>query len=132
MKRSIRNLAILILPFLLMIIVNETVRLRTPNDPYSQHGIIAINSADRNVDKCTWICHNDTGFCKNNHVSYLGSHLSYTDPIYFGAINLLKITGNYGLANIGFLVILAPFMIWLFLVKSLNIQDEIFTLKRKK
>jgi hypothetical protein len=130
MKRSIRNLGILVLPFLLMIIVNETVRLRTTNDPYSQLGIIAINSADRNLDNCTWICHNDTGFCKQNHVTYLDSYFQYTDPIYFGAINLLKSTGNYGLTNIVFLVVLVPLMIWFFLIKSLNIQSEISKLKK--
>lgn len=132
MKRSIRNLALLVLPFLLMIIVNESVRLKTKNDPYSRQGITAINSAERNSEKCTWICHNDTGFCKQNHVTYLDSYFQHTDPIYFGAINLLKSTGNYGLANLIFLVILVPFLLWFFLMKSLNIQDEISTLKKRK
>lgn len=132
MKRNIRNLAILILPFLLLIITNEIVRLGTTKEPYSSHGIVAINSVDRNPNSCTWICHNDTGYCKDNHVTYVKSYFPYVDPLYFGAINLLKNTGNYGLANIVFLVILMPLMIWFFLIKSLNIQDKISTLKKRK
>ncbi len=132
MKRNIRNLAVLVFPFLIMIILNETVRQRTTNDPYSKHGVSAINSVDRNADRCTWICHNDTGFCKNNHVIYLKPYFNFTDPIYYGAISLLRKTGNYGLANIFFLVILVPLFLWFFLVKSLNLQDEISTLKKKK
>ncbi len=132
MKRTIRNLTLLVLPFLMMIIVNEISRQKNPDEPYSKHNITAINSAKRNTVKCTWICHNDTGFCKQNHVTYLSSYFQYTDPIYFGAINLLKSTGNYGLANIVFLVIIVPLLLWFFLVKSMNMQDEISTLKRRK
>lgn len=132
MKKKIRNIALLVFPFLMMIIVNEMVRLRMTNDPYSQKGITAINSAERNNDKCSWICHNDTGYCKQNHVTFKSSYFQYTDPIYFGAINLLMSTGNYGLANIIFLVILVPLLLWFFLVKSMNIQDKISTLKKLK
>ena len=51
--------------------------------------------------------------------------------LYFGTISLLAKTGNYGLANIIFLVILLPLLIWFFIIKSLNIQDEIRKLKRR-
>ncbi len=132
MKSNIRNLAILVFPFLLMIAVNEIVRLRITNEPYSSHGIVAINSVDKNAGNCTWICHNDTGFCKENHVKYFDSYFTFTDPLYFGAIGLLAMTGNYGLANIVFLVVLMPLVIWFFLIKSLNIQDKISTLKKRK
>lgn len=132
MKRTLRNLLLLALPFLMMIMVNEMKRLRAANEPYSSQGIVAINSVEKNTDKCTWICHNDTGFCKANHVTYLKPYFNVTDPIYFGAISLLQKTGNYGLANIVFMVILIPFFIWFFLIKSLNIQDKISTLKRQK
>jgi hypothetical protein len=116
----------------MMIVVNEMERLRATNELYLSHGIVAINSVEKNADKCTWICHNDTSFCKANHVTYLKSYFKFTDPVYFGAITLLQKTGNYGLANIIILVILVPLLLWFFLVKSFNIQDEISTLKKRK
>lgn len=132
MKKHIRNLAILVSPFLLMIIVNEVVRPTIKEKPYSKHGITAINSAGRNTEKCTWICHNNTTYCKEKHVKYLKNYYAYTDTIYFGIISLLANTGNYGLANIIFLVILLPLLIWFFIISSLNIQDKINILKKKQ
>ena len=130
MKRFTRNMTILIFPFLLMIIVNEIVRPTINEKPYSKYGITAMNSDAKVLDNCTWICHNNTRFCKENHVKYLKPYYKITDKIYFGMISLLQKTGNYGLANIIFLVILAPLLIWFFIVKSLNIQDEINLYKR--
>lgn len=132
MRKYIRNLAILISPFLFMIIVNEVVRPTIKEKPYSKYGITTINSVDKNTEKCTWICHNNTTYCKKHHVKYLKNFYAYTDPIYFGIISLLAKTGNYGLANIIFLVILLPLLIWLFIIKSLNIQDKINKLKKKQ
>lgn len=131
MKKFFRNLTILIFPFLIMIIVNEIVKPTIEEKPYSKYGVTAINSADKNADKCTWICHNNTNYCKENHVKYLKNYYAYTDMLYFGTISLLAKTGNYGLANIIFLVVLLPLLIWFFIIKSLNIQDEIRKLKRK-
>lgn len=130
MKKRIRNISILIAPFLLMVIVNERARNTINENPYSINNIMAINSADKVAHKCTWICHNNTSFCKVNHVRYLKKYFGFTDTIYFGAISLLFSTGNYGLANIIFLVILAPLIMWLLLIKSLNIQDKINKLRR--
>ena len=132
MKRYIRNIAILIFPFLLMIIVNEVVRPTIMEKPYSKYEITAMNSIDKISDKCTWICHNNTRFCKENHVIFLKPYFKYTDTIYFGIISMFQKTGNYGLANIIFLVVLAPLLIWFFIIKSLNIQDEINKLKKQK
>ncbi len=108
-----------------MIIINEIVRPTIKGKPYTKYEITAMNSDDQVLDQCTWNCHNNTRFCKENHVKYLKPYYKFTDTIYFGMIGLLQKTGNYGLANIIFLVILAPFFIWFFIVKSLNIQDEI-------
>ena len=132
MKKYIRNITILISPFLLMIVVNEMVRPIIREKPYSYHGVTTINSVDKVGAKCTWICHNNTSYCKENHVKYLKKYLKYTDPIYFGIINSLKSTGNYQWANIIFLFILIPLIIWFFIIKSLNIQDEINKLRKGK
>lgn len=132
MKRLIRNIAILISPFLLMIIVNEIVRPSIKEKQYSTSGISAMNSAARITDKCTWVCHNDTSYCMENHVKYLETYSNYTNILYFGVIGMLQMTGNYGLANIIFLVVLVPLLIWFFIIKSMNIQDEIDKLKIKQ
>jgi len=129
MKRFIRNIAVLIFPFLLMIVINEIVRPTINEKPYSKYGITAMNSVNYNPEKCTWICQNDTRFCKDNHVKYLKPYYKYTDKLYFGMIGMLKNTGEYGLANIIFLVVLVPGLIWVLIIKSWNIQDEINKLK---
>ena len=132
MRKYIRNLVILIFPFLLMIIVNEIIRPTIKEKPYSKYGITAINSANKIAKKCSWICHNNTSYCKENHVKYLKNYYEYTDTMYFGAISLLAKTGNYGLANIILFVILLPLLIWFFIIKSLNIQNKINKLKQKQ
>ncbi|MBC8296552.1 MAG: hypothetical protein H8E55_12240 [Pelagibacterales bacterium] len=47
MKKYIRNLTILVIPFLAMITVNEIVKPTIKEKPYSKYGITAINSADK-------------------------------------------------------------------------------------
>ena len=69
------------------------------------------------------------GICKKKHVKYLTKYYKFTDCIYFGIINGLKNTGHYQLANIIVLVILLPLLIWVFIIKSLNVQDQINKLK---
>ena len=130
MQKFIRNISILLLPFLLMVLINEVVRTQIKEKRYSAHGIKAINSALYLPGKCTWVCHNNTAYCKVHHVKLLKPFYGITDAFYFGAIAALASTGNYGLANIVFLVLLFPIMIWYFIIKSLNIQDEIRTLSK--
>ena len=116
----------------MMVMVNELVRPTLKGNPYQAHGITAINSAKANFDECSWICHNNTSYCKENHVKVLKDYFGYIDPIYFGIIDLLKSTGNYGLANIVFLVILFPLIMYLLLIKSIDINRQINMLKSKK
>ena len=101
-------------------------------EPYSKSGITAMNSDATIPDKCTWICNHETGFCKELHVKYLTPYFKYTDPLYFGLINMLQSTKKYEAANIIFLVVLVPMLIWVFIIKSLNIQDEIKALKKQQ
>lgn len=130
-RSSIRNIGILITPFLLMIVINEIVRPTIREKPYTIKGIKAINSDIKDPEKCTWICHDNTNYCKENHVTFLKPYLGYTDDLYFGVIGMLKSTGNYRAANIIFLVVLVPLLIWFFFIKSLNIQDEINKLSKQ-
>ena len=129
---KIQNLIILIIPVLFMIVVNEYVRLNSTEVPYSKFGVTAINPVNADSKKCTWICHNNTNHCKDNHVKYLKNNLVHTDILYFGMIGLLASTGNYGLANIIFLVILAPLWIWYFTVKSINTGLSLYRLRRNR
>lgn len=132
MRRTIRNTAILISPFILMILVNEIIRPTIIEEPYSKSGITTMYSDDKISDKCTWVCQNETSFCKEKHVKYLKPYFKYTDPLYYGIINMLQSTKKYEAANIVFLVVLIPTLIWVFIIKSLNIQDEINALKKQQ
>ena len=131
MNRKTRNATLLIAPFLAMVLVNEIVRPTIKEKPNSLNGITAINPALPSKDKCTWRCHNDTAFCKQNHVKHAGRLFNIIDPVYFGIINLLKSTGNYAVANILFLVLLLPLLMYYLLVKIFNIQMEINSIKNK-
>jgi len=114
-----------------MIIINEFVKINTSEEGYSRQGIIAINTGKKYKDKCSWICHNNTNYCKANHVKLAKPYFDKIDPIYFGIIGSLKSTGNYGLANIIFLVILLPLIMYVLLVKSINLQIKIRKLRKR-
>ena|SRR5690554_1317898 len=129
--RFFRNIALLLLPYLLMIIINEAYRPTIKETPYSLRGITAINSDVRTPDKCSWAAHSDTAYCKQNHVKLLMNHMDITDKIYFGAIGALHSTGNYGAANVIFLVILFPLTMWYSLVKVIDYTLEIKALKKQ-
>ena len=123
--KLIRNLLILISPFILMIVVNETARSKISEKPYILKGVPTINSAEAFSDKCSWKCHNNTSYCKEHHLKYVKGHLKYIDPFYSGFINLLQSTGSYGLANILLLVIAWPLLMFYLLVKVLDFHSEI-------
>ncbi len=130
MKIFARNILILIFPFVLMFIINEALRIKIRETPYSLNGITAINSAEYLQEKCTWACHNNTAYCKIHHVKYLKPFYLLTDFFYFGIIAALKSTGNYGAANIIFLMFLFPITILYFIIKSINLQNEIRKLSK--
>ena len=138
MKKLSVYLSILFLPFLFMIMINEWTRLNTNEAGYTRQwkgvldiqGITAINSVKKSKDKCTWICHNDTNYCKENHVKLATPYFDKIDPIYFGIINSLRSTGDYGLANIIFLVIIFPLIMYFSLVKSISLEFKIRKLKK--
>jgi len=121
----LRNIALLIFPFVLMIAINEAIRPTITEKPFQQKGIIAINSAIKSTKKCSWACHNTENYCKENHVKILQNYFQYTDPIYFGVIHFLQSTGKYKLANIVILVILIPLLMYFLLIKSLSLQSQI-------
>lgn len=113
-----------------MVVINEIVSLTIREDYYSYKGVRTINSNSKDTLKCTWLCHDETiTHCQVYHVKHLNNYYTYTDPMYMGIIKLLMGTGHYGIANIIFLVILIPFMIFFFFIKSIIIQLKINELK---
>ena len=115
-----------------MMVINELVHPTIKEKPYTINGITAMNSSIKTPEKCSWNCHNNTNYCKQNHVKLPKSSFLFIDPIYFGIISLLQLTGGYALANIIFLVILAPLFFYVLLIKSINIQLQINKLKKGK
>jgi hypothetical protein len=130
MNKRALYLLILFSPFLLMVTVNEYIRTTNNDVEIKIQGIKSINPANKNKDKCTWSCHNDTNYCKENHVKLAKPYFKFIDPIYFGIIHILKSTGNYGLANVVLLVILIPFLMYFFLVKSIGMQFKIREIRK--
>ena len=132
MKKQFRNLLLLISPFLIMILINEMVRPTIKEKPYEWNSTKAMNSAIESTDKCSWYCFiHTTAHCKKYHVKTLHNYFEYIDPIYFGIINSLHSTGSYGLANVIFLVLLLPFLMFFLLIRILDLQSQINILKSK-
>jgi len=130
MKKQILYFTILIFPFLWMIVINEFVRLNIADKGSKRKGVVAINSEKKYKHSCSWACHDNTAYCKKNHVKFTKSYFDKIDPVYFGIIKFFKSTGNYGLANIIFLVVLLPLFMYFLLVKSISIQLRIRKIKK--
>jgi hypothetical protein len=131
MKKWTPYLLVFAAPFLLMVLINEYVDWRLGKSGYVTQGVEAIHSSERLKERCTWVCHNDTDWCKTHHVKFLSEHFALVDQVYFGIVRLLKGTGAYRAANIFFLVLLIPVLMCYLLVRSINMQVEINGIKRK-
>lgn len=130
MKRIIRIMLILGLPYIFVIFINFISHPKIKGKPYKIYGVQAKNTNNKNIENCTWICHNQTDYCKKYHVKYLAKYYGFTDPFYYGLINTLKISNNYVLMNIIFLVLLIPLVTLFFIIKSLEFEDKIRKLKK--
>ncbi len=130
MRKQILYFFILIFPFVVMIIINECVRLNTTDAGYNKQGSLAINSGKAFIEKCSWLCHNNTEHCKVHHVKWLKPYFDVVDPLYFGIINTFKLTGEYNLANILILGVFVPLILFFLLVKSIDIQFKIRDIKQ--
>lgn len=126
--KKIKRLSFYLLPLLLifsaMVTVNEYARGTIYKNLRSTE-YMKMNSAVATPEACTWNCYNDTGYCKRNHVKLANSYFAFIDPFYFGMINALMMVGNYGVANVLFLVILWPLLMSYLLVKPLLIQIQL-------
>ncbi|MFD2514220.1 hypothetical protein ACFSRY_10105 [Pontibacter locisalis] len=128
-----KKLSLYLLPLLLalsaMVAVNEYARGTVSSAGLK--GQTKMNSAVATPDACTWNCYNDTGYCKRHHVKLVSGYFGFIDPLYFGMIRALMSTGDYGVANLLFLVALWPMLMSYLLIKPLLIQLQINKLKKR-
>lgn len=130
-----RTLTLYLLPLLLafsaIVAMNEYARGNINKSSRKSERQMKINSAVATPVECTWNCYNDTSNCKRHHMKLLSNYVRFIDPIYFGMIKALLSTGNYGAANVLFLVILWPLLISYLLVKPLLLQIQIRKLNKR-
>lgn len=139
-------LLILIAPFLLMVIVNESCRAFKNNDNqnFTYNGVTAMNSALKKTNECTWACHNSTkGFCMKKHRKYIKEGFplyAEINSFYFGIIdfNHQKVNGKkvrnpeyYVFMNVILLVFLWPLIIYLMIINSLRLIMKLKTNKHE-
>ena len=116
-----------------MVLVNESVRPTIKESghiypmPYKEYKIsnAAMNPLLKHHPPCSWRCHHTAGVCGPR----LLKPLKWIVPIYNGIIASLQSFGNYVLANIVFLVLLWPLIMFFLLIKCLDMQQEIKKLK---
>lgn len=132
MKGWFRKSMFILAPFLLLIVINESARQSNEKSNHLHYGIKTINSNAPNLTFCTWQCHYNTGYCIQHHTILLKPYVNSINPIYFEIIALLKSTGNYGFANILFLVVLWPLLLFLLVKKVLENRQKINLLMNKQ
>lgn len=130
MKNIFYYLFPLLLVFSAMTVVNEYSRLSIGESSVSKSGYTTMNAHNATPDACTWSCYHNTTYCKEHHTQLLKPYFSIIDPLYFGMISALLMTGNYGAANVIFLVILWPLLMSFLLVKTIRMQLQIFKLRK--
>lgn len=126
MEKPLRNILLFVFPFMLMVVVNHFIKLES--DPIPNDG--KLNTTEPLPDKCSWACHNNTIYCIEHHVKMNQLLLNLTIPFYFLEIALLKVVGNYSVANILILVTLIPIYIWYFLVRIIDTLQELKKVKK--
>lgn len=131
MKKVLIYLLPVIIPVSFMIFVNA---IRTPHESpesFLLRGVKTQNTDKQIITQCSWACHNNTNYCKAHHVKFLKAYFPIIDPVYYGIINGLKSFGDYQYANIIFLVIAWPALMYFLLVKSLLIELKIRKIKQQ-
>lgn len=120
-----------LLPLLIIMVVNESVRPTINAKGFRLRGVEAMNPKSALKERCSWNCYFETTkHCKVQHTKFLKPYFKYIDPIYFGIINSMHSGGNYQLMNVIFLVILIPLMIFVFMVRAIQIRYRIKALKK--
>lgn len=137
MKSVIKYLFILSIPFVIMIIVNESCRGDLKENPHNYLGVTTINSGVFSDNQCTWACHNSTtSHCKKKHTNVIKSGFPFYEEInvfYEGIINFNSRKKNgqkvsdpkfYSTMNLIFLVLLWPLIMFLLLFNFLRLRKK--------
>lgn len=131
MKRGILYLFLFLLPFIIVVTVNESVRPTIKGEGFELKDIKAINTNEPLDDRCTWLCYKETSsHCKLNHTTFLKPYFKQIDPIYFGIIKSMQSGGNYQLMNVIFLVITIPLLVFVIMVRTIEMGYRIKALKK--
>ncbi len=132
MKKALFYIAPLILPFLVMIIINENYSPTVANTTHKYIGVKTQNSNILDRKLCSWACHN-TMICQVQHTSKWPDFIEKPmGAIYVGIIRSLRSTGDYSGANVLFLVILWPLIMYVMLIWIMRNSLRIRTLKANK
>lgn len=124
--KRVRNVTLLVFPILLIVGVNEFVRV-SDSKPFKIIGYEDSRSFNVNSERCTWYCYSNTSYCKKNHVKFLNDYFETTDPIYYGIINLLNAKGtkkSYVFMNLVFLVLGLPILYWGLIIKIIDLHTQ--------
>lgn len=132
MKAFLLAVLISLVPISSLFIVNETVRLTTRHTT-TFNGAERLNSSKRLKEKCTWACHDGMNptYCRQYHVKYLSTEKDIVYTVYSFIVSFLDSAGNYYLANILVLVLLIPLIMFIMLVKTLQVTFKIKELQKR-
>jgi hypothetical protein len=124
-------LLLFLLPFLLIIAVNEHRRGKPYSKPYFVKDVPTLNGVEKTPNFCTWYCHNDTSYCVATHNKCIkGDFLVFNNRIYLSIIALLgSVKGDYVMMNILILVLGAPLLMWGLAVRAI---EKYYILKQLK
>lgn len=116
MKKVIFIISILLFPYIIMLIVNETVYEKSSTKTIFGYNVTTHNPHSFTKEKCTWSCHHNTSLCEKHHIKH--QSIKKIDIIYDKIISLLYTGGSsfYAINNIIFLVLLWPlWMLYMFI-----------------
>lgn len=127
-KRLLFYLLLLISPFLLMVVVNETNKTKRFTIKLFGEEVDALNSEDSDTSQCTWNCH--TEGCLKEHHNRNRISLGPVDTLRQKIIDSLGVSNGdkYKSNNILFLVILWPVLMFGLVVANV----ELFIRRTKK
>lgn len=136
---------ILLAPFAIMAVINESCRPFIKEKPFIFLDISAMNSVKYDTDKCSWACHNSTtNHCLQHHVEVIKPGFPFYKQIndfYWGLINFNSRTKDdkkvsdlkfYAAMNLTFLVVIWPLIMYLLLINYLRLKRRIRTIRRVK
>lgn len=119
MRKLLIYLLPILTPLLIVVAVNEWCRSQIGGGNNAYMGYPTINTVLKISAQCSWYCHNNTTYCKQVHTHVLKPWFKQIDPFYFGMVSYLKSTGDYAAANIFFLVLLWPIVMYWLLIRIL-------------